>query len=598
MIAIDTETCDPNLKAKGPGGFRGDGFCVGISVYDGHKAEYFPIAHADGVNLDKATVVQQLKERFSTGEPKVFANAMYDLEWLDVTGIPVCGPIYDIQIAEPLLDENRFSYSLNSLAEKYLGETKKEAGLYIAAAKYGIKLGKKPEQAIKENLWRFAPEHVAPYAKADAELTYKIFELQHPKLMAEDLWELFTLESKLTRVLFEMRKRGVLVDVDYAQSLCSKVAENANDSQSELDQIAGMMVNVWAGADIAQACDSLGLAYLKTDKGAPSFPKAWLGGQKHEFFKLLLQTRQLDRAGAVYIQTKILDYVDSQGRIYPQFTQMRGDDGGTSTGRFSSKNPNFQQFPSDRTGFGKQIRACFLPEHGAQWGVFDHSQQEPRIATHYAILRGDGYAKSIADEFSNNLDADYYETVSEITGVERSKAKAIFLGLCYGMGKGKLKDTLGISAEECEAVLARFHARLPFAQSLSKYCTNIAKTRGYVKTLLGRRRRFDLYGPYEYTTPLPLEEAKAKWGNVSRYFCYKALNAVIQGSAADMIKHNMVSCYEAGYLPMLTIHDELDFNIYAPEDISRIKEIMETSLPLKMPLKVTVEIGGSWGAVE
>jgi DNA polymerase-1 len=199
LIAIDTETCDPGLKDRGPGAVRGEGHVVGISVATDTGVNcYLPIAHGDGGNLDRKRVIDWAKREFGrASQAKVGANFTYDLEWLRATGIEVKGPLYDIQIAEPVLNEEKLSYSLNALAKEYLNEQKDERLLLEAAKAFNVD--------PKGGLHNLHSRYVGPYAEADARQTLQIFKLQEPKLRANNLWNIFSLETDVTNVVLEMR---------------------------------------------------------------------------------------------------------------------------------------------------------------------------------------------------------------------------------------------------------------------------------------------------------------------------------------------------------------------------------------------------------
>ena len=594
LIAVDWETRDPNLMKKGPGGVRKDGYVVGVSVAtnDGY-AEYFPVRHAGGGNLVPEQVFAWLQDQLGTNTPKVFANAPYDIEWLAAEGVKINGPKYDVQVAEPLLDEDRQTYRLDALAADYLGEHKDESGMIMAAMKRGIK----PEK-VKENIWQLHADEVAAYGRKDADLPIRIFQKQEILLRDENLWDVFELETQLVDVIVAMRQKGIPVDLHRAEQIARQLSDEQQRAMEAVKKFAERDVDIWSNQDIEDVCARLKLDYPKTDKGNPSFTAEFLEAAEHDLFKTILQARRLDRAGAVFIQSKIIDMA-TNGKVYPTFRQVKSDDGGTRSGRFASANPNMQQVPARDPVLAPLIRSIFVPEEGHQWGVFDYSQQEPRVTVHYGFLRNFKGADTAAKRYRENPDTDYHQLVADMAGISRKQAKILNLGLAYGMGQAKLAVQLGLPKQEAEKVYKQYHQNVPFIKTLGEECTRIATNRGYVKTILGRRRRFQLFGPPKYEVglmPLKKDLAEEKYGPLlKRYFVHKAMNAVIQGSSADMIKMAMVNLYKKGEVPHITIHDELDFSVKNLDHARMIRQEMLTCLELAVPLKVDCELGSSWG---
>jgi len=274
--------------------------------------------------------------------------------------------------------------------------------------------------------------------------------------------------------------------------------------------------------------------------------------------------------------------------------------GGTVTGRFSYSNPNLQQIPARHKILGPMLRSIFIPEEGCHWGCFDYSQQEPRILVHYANkMRMEG-ADVIVDAY-NAGDADFHQVVADMAGIERKQAKTINLGLMYGMGKNKLMSELGLLKDEADQLLKNYHLNAPFVKMISDRVMRQAEDTGIIRTLEGRACHFDLWQPDQFgvSTPLPLEDAKKTYGEfIKRAFTYKALNKLIQGSAADMTKRAMVNLYKEGVVPHIQVHDELDVSVESPEQAEKIIEIMEASAKLGVPNKVDYEKGPSWGEIK
>jgi len=267
------------------------------------------------------------------------------------------------------------------------------------------------------------------------------------------------------------------------------------------------------------------------------------------------------------------------------------------TGRFSYSNPNLQRIPARNKKIGPMIRSLFLPEEGCQWGAFDYSQQEPRIVVHYAYLSELKGVSDIVDAYRKG-DADFHQAVADMADIDRKQAKTINLGLMYGMGKNKLKAELGLLDEQAEKLIAQYKERAPFVNDLIHAVSKRAQERGRIRTIGGRACHFDLWEPATFGVhkPLPHTEARLEYGpGIKRAFTYKALNKLIQGSAADMTKIAMVKLYKEGIIPMIQIHDELDVSVESPEQAEKIINIMESAVELVVPNKVDYEKGPNWG---
>ena len=597
QIAIDLETCDPKLTTLGPGWVRNDGFIVGVAVAAGDWQGYFPIRHANGHNLDPKITMRWLQKQLDTPHiDKIMHNATYDLGWLQAENVNVQGRIVDTMITGALVDENRYSYSLDNLGRDYLGERKDEKLLRVAAAEWGLD--------PKAEMYKLPPEFVGRYAEQDAGMTLRLWERFKIELDKQDLWNIWNLETGLIRMMVKMREMGVRVDVEKAARTKVYLKEKIKELKAEIHRLTGLKIEPWASASLQAVFEELGLEYPKTEAGAPSFTKQFLQLHEHPIAQMIVKLREFDKADSTFIDT-ILRH-QHKGRIHCEFHQLRSDDGGTVTGRFSSSNPNLQQIPARDKEIKKLIRGLFVPEEGCKWGSFDYSSQEPRLLVHFAAsLNGDNrhaMVDRIVEEYHNG-DVDLHQMVADIAGIDRKSAKVVNLGIMYGMGKGKLAAQLDISEQEASDLLATHHLKVPFVKGLADIATKQATANGQIRTLLGRRCRFHLWEPasFGYKKPLPFDEAMKEYGSpLRRAFVYKALNKLIQGSAADQTKKAMFDCNEAGLLPMLTVHDELCFSVEGDDQSRRIKDIMENGLSdvLKVPSKVDVDLKDNWGEVE
>ena len=591
-IAIDLETCDPNLKELGSGNVVGRGHIAGIAVAVEGWQGYFPIGHSQGGNLDKNLVKGWLQDICKREDKTfIFHNAMYDVCWLRSFGIEIKGKIVDTMIAASLINENRLSYRLDSLAKEYCRIGKDEKVLQAAAKEYGLD--------AKAEMWKMPAMFVGQYAERDAESTLKLWQVLQREIYAQELTHVFDLETKLFPCLVDMRFKGVPVNLEKADKIKKHLESEEKKILNKIKHLTGIDVEIWAAASIAKVFDQLNLPYDKTEKtGKPSFTKNFLQNHPHETAKAIADARELNKAHTTFIDTITKHAVN--GRIHADINQIRSDDGGTVTGRFSMSNPNLQQIPARHKDLGPMIRSIFIPENGCVWGSFDYSQQEPRILVHYAKLQNLTGVDSIVEAYGAG-NADFHQAVADLAGIERKQAKTINLGLMYGMGKNKLMAELGLLKEEAEKLIQQYHQKAPFVKQLMDAVSRKANDRGKIRTLQGRVCHFDLWQPSQFGIhkPLPLEQARKEYGEpLKRAFTYKALNRLIQGSAADMTKKCMVDLYNEGILPHIQIHDEVDISIESDKKAERVIEIMESAIELKVPNKVDYEKGFNWGDIK
>ena len=595
-IAIDLETRDPELKTRGPGWIAGRGEVVGIAVAVEGWQGYYPIAHETPPNMDKDIVVKWLKKQCSyTEKSYIFHNAFYDLGWLSTLGIDIRGKIIDTLIAAPLVDENRFRFDLNSLTKDYLQESKSETQLYEAAKQWGLD--------PKAELWRLPASHVGEYAEQDAGVTLRLWHHLSKEIIRQELTNIFELETDLFPALFKMKQQGVPVDIPKASEIKDDLQTQENKILRAIKKLTNQDMEIWAAASVAKAFDKLKIPYDRTATGKPKFDKNFLATHDSPLAKMVVEAREINKARTTFIES-ILKF-SHRGRIHADIHQMRSDAGGTVTGRFSYSNPNLQQIPARHAILGPLIRSIFIPEKNCEWGIFDYSQQEPRLVVHYAALtseRSGGLpgASEFVEAYKEDNNTDFHQLVAGMANIPRKQAKTINLGLFYGMGKGKLMSQLGLSLEDAEELLADYHERVPFVKKLMNRTMYASSKKGFLRTLRGRKCRFDMWEPKTFGVhkALPFKEAQNEYGDqmLKRAWTYKALNRLIQGSAADQTKQAMLNLYKEGYLAHIQVHDELDFSIASDKDADRIKEIMETCVEdLIVPSKVDVERGPNWG---
>jgi len=638
-VAVDIETYDPNLKTKGLGAIRNDGFICGIAVATGKDTAYFPLRHSDTdidpARIDKIWEVLNKKIFQNENITKIFHNAMYDVCWIRaITGKKMKGRIVDTMIAASVIDENRFKYSLDALSKDYLNDSKYKYDLQQKTLEWSGGTVKDP----MTNMHKLPAYIVKDYAKQDVDLTYKLWNLFDKKIdevlyTKEDgeqktCRKIFELETKLFLCLVDMKFKGVKIDTAQAILFGRHLKKRRDQIIKAIENKTGIKVDIWAASSIKNLLQHQGITdYKVTPKSKmPQLPKDYLKTHENKCLRMIAKAREYDKAVNTFIEG-LLGYVH-EGRIHADINQIRSDAGGTVTGRFSMSNPNLQQIPSK--GFiGAKMRELFIPEDGHKWGSFDYSQQEPRIVVHYAIKIGLPGTENLQEEFDKD-DADFHQIVADMANISRKQAKTINLGLFYGMGKIKLQKELGLEPTEAKNLFNDYHNRVPFVRRLSQELIDFSKKNKLLFTLYDRFCRFDKWETTNkewnpetnrfnqvtlYTEEQAREAFKAEildkfkekkidpnymdW--FDRYytpaFTYKALNRLIQGSAADMTKKAMVDLYEKGIIPHIQIHDELCFST-TDHEAELIKKTMEETIALEVKNKVDYESGPNWGNIK
>jgi DNA polymerase I-like protein with 3'-5' exonuclease and polymerase domains len=639
-VAVDLETYDPNLKTKGSGALRGDGFVCGVAIATGKDTVYFNISHSDiDMSLDKKIKFwEALDEKLFQNKKitKVFHNAMYDVCWIrSITGKKMKGRIVDTMIAASVIDENRFQYSLDSLSKDFLKERKGGYDLQEKVLAWSKGTIKDP----MSNMHKLPASIVKDYAKQDVNLTLKLWKLFDKKIdevlyiKPEDNEKktsrnIFELETELFPCLVDMKFKGVKIDVQKAKDFGQRLEKRKNNLIKIIKARTGIDVQIWAASSLKNLLENQEITdYKKTPKsGMPQLPGDYLRTHKNRFLRFVAKARECDKAKNTFVEG-LLGFVHN-GRIHADINQIRGEHGGTVTGRFSMSNPNLQQIPS-KGYIGKKMRELFIPETGSDWYSFDYSQQEPRIVVHYAIKLGMDGTDDLKEEFDKE-DADFHQIVADMANIPRKQAKTINLGLFYGMGKIKLQKELNLDPKKAKTLFDTYHSKVPFVKQLSQDLSQFAAEEGLLYTLGDRFCRFDKWESRDKEwnsetnrfTEVKLHATKEdamdaykleqieKYGkyidptcehfekHYTRAFTYKALNRLIQGSAADMTKKAMVDLYKKGIVPHIQIHDELCVSIKDQETRTTVQETMEKAIELKINNKVDCESGPNWGTIK
>ncbi len=548
--------------------WHGSSLPVGFSfaLENGFKM-YLPVGHQGGGNLDKRRVRDWMNRELA-GKTLVTCSGKGDIQMTRKFGVDVeaigC-KIREIQYAAALLSDQRRSFALDDLAFDLLG--------------------KKKVPIDKSRIWELPAYEVGPYAEEDAQLTLDCDTTLTPKIHAEDLGRVLDLENSLIYCVCEMERNGVPLDVEMLNYWKRSIRQRFESIVTEINRVCGLKVNPNSSHDLAKLFNVLQLAYPRTEPtekfpiGQPSFTDEFLETIEHDLVAKAREGRGIDSVDSKYVGK----YLKEQrgGFLYYQLHQLKGDDYGTISGRFSSSKVNIQQVFDPERQADKQenrnylIRYLFKPERGKFWFKADASQIEFRLFVHYSR------SQRLIKTFTDTPDVDFHQQVADLCHIERKPAKNINFGKLFGMGRDKMARELGLSRTASDKLFAAYDEKFPETRTLMDEVMGVAKNRGYVKTLLGRRARFP---------------------NGERL--HSALNRVIQGSAADVLKIKLKQVYDARkdlqLLMRITVHDELDGDIPDPSCAGRIKELLEEPIPelgIRVPLLWDASVGENWGDV-
>ena len=610
IIGVDTETYDPNLEDLGPGFVRNDAKLLGVSLAsnDGQKL-YLPLYHSEDNVEDPVQALAYIKHQLGGEQVKCGANLLYDMESLWSVGIDLKGDLGDIQIAEPILDEDKISgYSLEVLAKEYLGIGKTETLLDEAGVVYG---------GNPKKLMHIIPaRYIGQYAEDDALLPIKIFEQQLIKMRDDQVWDIFQLERRLQRTLFKMRLKGIRIDFDECERLTARLIDEEKVLFNQIQDLSEShrMINPASSDEVGDILARQNYAVPMTAAGNYSIKNEWLESLDGELPHAIKEWRKTTKMRKDFIEKLMND--SYKGRIYTSWHQLREDKGdgtegarGTRSGRIASSKYNMTQVPSRDPKWGKMIRRLFIADEGKRWVKADYSQQEPRILLHFAYVLKFAGAAAARQRYIDDPSTDYHQLVADLVlersgkDIGRRNAKDINLGSAYGMGIYKLASKLGVDLDTAKIILEAYHAGVPYVRELERLCTKTADQRGWIYTILKRKRRFPLWEPDEslkdkaYVKPIrDKEEATRQWTNVRRAFAHKALNALVQGSAADQIKKALILLDDAGLCPQVQVYDEINGSYATVEEALAVQRIMETAIPeFTIPFLAEPDIGPSWG---
>ncbi len=612
VIAIDTETKDGGLaKELGPGWCYGpDGYLLGVSVAWKEGSIYVPVNHPETTNFSLQEVIVWCEYLLSNNRC-CFFNGGYDLGWLHAHGCKVWpSRLEDASAMAVMLDENHDTYNLDTCCKRAGIQGKDEQQLNEAAAAYGIQ----PKNgSIKHGLWRLPARHVGPYAEQDATATLQLCHRLLPQLKAEGTEQAYRTEIALLQVVHGMRKRGIRINEDRVAQAKTKVLAMGAAILKQIPtppawQRTATIDDLRSPNTLAEIFDAEGIRYPRTPKmNLPSFTKDFLAIAPGTLGAQVRRARQVYDLADKFLGTYVEKYT-YRGRIHAEIHQLKDESGGAKTLRFSYSNPPLQQMPSKDPELAPIVRDVFEAEEECDWAATDLKGQEPRLLTHFAYLsveparrmgiRIDG-ADRFRDHFCNDPNPDLHQFTANIIGLSRKATKDITQSLSYRAGYKKLAFVMNIPEAKAKEYWDTFHAGVPHIQGFAKYAELMANTHGYITMIDGARRHYPLWEPKynQHEKPLPLEAAKKKWpyDKLVRAHSYQAGNSTIQGSAARQMKRAMVAVAEAGYLPMITMHDEIGNSVTSPKECKEIGELVCDAVKLVVPVTVDCEVGPTWG---
>ena len=575
VFAFDTETTSIDyMEAR----------IVGVSfAVNAHEAAYVPLAHdypGAPDQLDREAVLVQLKPLLENRDlSKIGHHIKYDRNVLANHGIVLDGMAYDSMLESYVLASTAVRHDMDSVALKYLGHTN---------IKYADVAGKGAKQLSFNEV---PVETAAPYAAEDADITLQLHQAMWPQLCATPALEkIFTdIEMPLVTVLSDMERAGVVIDTDMRARQSSELAQRILEIEEEAHREAGQPFNLGSPKQIQQLLfDKLQLPVLaKTPKGAPSTAESVLQelALDYPLPRLILEHRSLSKLKSTYTDKLPQQVCERTGRVHTSYHQAVA-----ATGRLSSSDPNLQNIPV-RTEEGRRIRQAFVAPPGKVLLAADYSQIELRIMAHLSTDAGLLQAFSAGEDVHRATAAEVFGVAPEaVSSDQRRSAKAINFGLIYGMSAFGLARQLGIARGAAQEYIDVYFARYPGVHDYMEATREQAREQGYVETVFGRR--------------LYLPDIKARNGQLRAAAERTAINAPMQGTAADIIKRAMIDMH--GWLATATgldirmimqVHDELVFEV-AETDVEAargpVNELMRGAASLSVPLLVEIGTGVNW----
>jgi DNA polymerase-1 len=571
-FAFDTETTGLNPMASE---------LVGLSVcWSAGSGYYVPVRGAIGHVLPLADVVRALKPIFEDARiRKVGQNTKYDMLVLRQVGIEVANVAFDSMIASFVLQPERRTHGIDSLAFDLL------AHRMIPITDL---IGKGKEQITIDQV---DTRRVCEYAAEDADFALRLKELFEPRLRGHHAERLFyDVEMPLVEVLTEMEQHGVAIDASVLQQMSGVLAQRMEELTSALHRAAGHPFNVDSPMQLAKVLfDEQSLGVIRTTKTGRSTDAETLAAlaasTDNPIPKLVLEYRELAKLKGTYVDTLPKMVSPKTGRVHTNFNQT-----GAITGRLSSSDPNLQNIPI-RTDVGREIRRAFVagrPDHLLL--VADYSQIELRLLAHFSS------DEKLREAFRSNQDvhaavaAEVYSVpLAQVTRQQRGRAKSVNFGIIYGQTPTGLARNIGITVGEAKDFIARYFARYPGIRAFIQRSIDEARRRGHAETILGRRR--------------PIPELQSRNRALVAFGERIAVNTVVQGSAADLIKVAMINIHreirqkQRPARMILQVHDELVFEVPAAAveaEADMIRTMMTTAIPLEVPIAVDLHWARNW----
>jgi DNA polymerase-1 len=574
FFAFDTETTglDP-MSAQ----------LVGISLSPSPaEAYYIPVGHV-GLDPIKQLSLEQVIARLkplleSQDSAKLAHNGKYDMEVLAEYGVTVKNLTFDTMVAAYLLGEKLLG--LKALAFSKLA---------IEMTPITDLIGSGAKQIAMSQV---EIARAADYACADADMTLRLAELLEAELRQQGLWRLFSqVELPLVPVLLHMERNGVALDSEMLREMSHRLGEQLVKLEAEIYNSVGHQFNINSPQQLSAVLfDELRLAPARKTKGGYSTGAAVLEELLgvHPIIEFILDYRQLSKIKSTYIDALPNLINTKTGRVHTSFNQTR-----TATGRLSSSEPNLQNIPA-RGELGKEVRQAFIAPPGSYLLAADYSQIDLRCLAHLS------QDKSLLDAFRRDEDI-HSATAAQVFGVEpsavtpdmRRVAKTVNFGVIYGMSDYGLEQATGLSREEATQFIAAYFEKYPGVKQYLESTKEQAREKGYVQTILGRRRSI----PEINSQNRQVREAAERM----------AINMPVQGTSADIIKVAMINLdgeMEKRKLEsktLLQVHDELIFEVpeaEVEEMRQLVPEIMSTALELSIPIKVAIKVGQNWGEME
>lgn len=605
VVAVDTETRDDGLaQDRGPGWHMSAGWLAGVSVAWEDQRIYLPIRHPSTECWDQREVIVWLDEimRHNT---IIFHNMGYDMGWLRQAGLSVWPErAHDTYIQAVMVDENWDDYGLDACCARAGVRGKDESALRNAAAAYGVD--------PKSGLWRLPARHVGTYAEEDARATLDLHMAQWPAIVEDRMEDAYRTEIDLVPVLYDMRRRGIRVNMEAAEVFQQEMRDRRAANLAELTRTAGRritMEDVNSGERLGPVLDKLDIPYERTPSTRkPKIDKAFLLKLQHPIGALIRQTRQYNDMAEKFVGTYIMEFAHV-GRIHADVHQLRDSDGGTRSHRLSYSNPPMQQAPARDDELGPMFRSMFEPESGEYWAAPDFASQEPRMTVHYASLTRQRGSEDMVRYFCDDEGADLHAWNAKLIGWPRKKAKDVYQAMAYGAQPPKLASMLGVTLDEARPILKQFNQRLPWIEGISGYSARMAQERGWIRLIDGARGHFPLWEPanrrqleregrlVDRSAPQRLERAEKIWPDMKleRAFTYRAMNRLMQGSGARQTKRAMVACHKEGIPLLLQLHDELGLSVPDERTGVRASELMRDAVKLVVPVRVDLEFGRTFG---